>query len=776
MKTRIRDLSKRIIVFALILLLTFCAMPLSLTAEAGTSDKSLPISVKNYQREIEIELPFLSPGNKEYKWSFPYSDEYFNSSSFVFDPQLAKASLGLEFSAFRYDNKVIPNQYEVYLGAAGFEDIYAFGYDKPTSISTCSGVIAHKTIGEYTLIAAVPCGQGYKKEWGGNLDVGNEERHHGFNIAAQLFEKEINNYIEEHELTGTKKLWLSGFSRASAISNLTAADMIESGQFADVFAYLFAVPRTTKKAEAYPGIYNICGAFDPITCFPLETWGFERYGTDVYTPAQETDSNYPKLTALASMVNTQITGAYFRNNPQVNYRVHLIVEFLAELFPTAEDYTDELQENIMKIWTDPENMDFIQVFTQVISMMEDLDQRQTAASNTFLDYLSLMASEHLSGETGTNEVYWDPNLSLQVNYMIEHVPYIYLDWVFSENNSADIYDLTADTRRIVLTGDIDTYIYQNGKLMNGMASTGEYVDITILDEDWWMEDTFMQRNGKETIVALPMDKEYTLRIETKKSGYVDYFQILNRADTLLPDDGKLVLTVLDKGIYELVLENNRKVPEIKALDGSIDWVIDVDYTYSPTIMMATEAGGKFHLTVELLINIVMGCLIFSTLLVFVSIVIGIIHRVRKKKRTRPYSNLWVIIPHLLGIAFTTGLTVFLTWNFLQIGAVKMISSTLNLVFVFILALRALIRCLRAKEEKGYQPQSRLKKILGSVYTAALLVLAILNWTVFKGNFFDTYSKYSAEKAATYIAAIALLCLLSILIFPWRQRKKNEEKL
>ena len=46
----------------------------------------------------------------------------------------------------------------------------------------------------------------------------------------------------------------------------------------------------------------------------------------------------------------------------------------------------------------------------------------------------------------------------------------------------------------------------------------------------------------------------------------------------LPDDGKLVLTVLDKGIYELVLENNRKVPEIKALDGAIDWVIDVDYT------------------------------------------------------------------------------------------------------------------------------------------------------------------------------------------------------
>lgn len=767
-----RNLKFLTIILAFIMLFLLCAAPDSISAEE-TEEKQLPISVKNYQKEIQIELPFWSPGDFYYDYTFPYSDEYFNSSSFIFDPQLAKASFGLELSSFRYDKKKIPNQYETYLSAAGFEDIYAFGYDKPTTKDTCSGVIAHKKIGEFTLIAAAPCGQGYKNEWGGNLEVGNEERHKGFNTAAQLFEKEINDYIEEHQIEGTKKLWLSGFSRASAISNLTAADMIESGEFADVYAYLYGVPRTTKKAVEYPGIYNVCGAYDPITCFPLETWGYERYGTDIYTPAQETDSDYLNLWLDTNRVKEEITGSTFKNNPQVNYRLHLMVEFLAELFPTSEEYVEDLQDKVMQIWTDPENMDFFAVLIEVFSKMENLDLREEQASNVFVDYLSLIASEHLNGDAGTDPNNWDSSLSLQFNYLIEHMPYTYMSWVFSNNNSAKVYDLTSDTRRIILVGDLDTKVLAAGQEIGGITHDGKMILPEEFGDLFLERDVFLQRSGGETIVALPTDEEYKIEFQANSDGYVAYYQIINRADELMADDVTLFMADLETGEYALDLKETLEAPEIKVLDGTINRLIDFPYEYSPTLMMRTEASYKDHLTIPFLLFIVVALLIFAAVLVLVSVIIGIVHAVRKRKRTRPYSNWWLIIPHLLSIAVLTVLTLFLTENFFQVGMVKSVSSCLNIGFIFILALRGLIRLLRATEEKGYKPQSKTKKILGSILTGALLVLTVLNWFFYKDSIF---SFYKDEMALIYIGGVILLTILAILIFPGRKKKEKIEKI
>ena len=250
-----------------------------------------------------ITVPFFSAGMWEMKWEFPYSDRYFLEPSEEFSRDIAKASLGLTVSAFREGGtSTVPNQYEVYLKEAGFSDIHAFGYDQPTSPHTLAGVIASRKIGDFTLIAASPCGQGYQKEWGGNLDLGVGERHAGFEEAAQIMEKEILSYIEEHDLTGRLKLWISSFSRGSAVSNLTAADMIESGRFEDVYAYLYAVPRTTTNEIMYPSIFNICGSYDPVTQIPLQSWGYYR------CTASSCWDWRPLLRFPCSQAETKITG------------------------------------------------------------------------------------------------------------------------------------------------------------------------------------------------------------------------------------------------------------------------------------------------------------------------------------------------------------------------------------------------------------------------------------------------------------------------------------
>ncbi|MBO4835333.1 MAG: hypothetical protein J5483_04400, partial [Lachnospiraceae bacterium] len=322
-----------------------------------------------------ITVPFVS-GTEIIAWDFPYSDNYFTDSAAGYDPELTKATLGLSISAFRNDGKDLENQYETYLKGAGFTDIHPFGYDKETAKDTLSGVIAHKQIGDFTLIAATGCGQGYQNEWAGNLMVGTGERHEGFRIAADILEGQIWDYIEAYQITGKIKLWLGGFSRAAAVANLTAADMIESGRFDQVYAYLFGTPRTTKNPIEYQGIYNICGAFDPVPDFPLETWEFERYGIDLFTPSQETTSAYTSLKPAADKIHEEMSGDPLKNNPLINYRVHLLIEFLADMFPKQNDYAEELQQIVIETWTDPEAENIAEILIRVVSKLEDLDARR----------------------------------------------------------------------------------------------------------------------------------------------------------------------------------------------------------------------------------------------------------------------------------------------------------------------------------------------------------------------------------------------------------------
>ena len=112
-----------------------------------------------YSPEKEITVTFCIYPGHIYDYSFPYTDDFFRTPSVYFSKQFAQASIGLAVSAFR-DEGMLTEQYETYLAEAGFSDIYAFGYDQPTSPETLSGVLAHKKIDDFTLVACAPCGQG----------------------------------------------------------------------------------------------------------------------------------------------------------------------------------------------------------------------------------------------------------------------------------------------------------------------------------------------------------------------------------------------------------------------------------------------------------------------------------------------------------------------------------------------------------------------------------------------------------------------------------------
>ena len=748
-------------------------------AEARPDDSILTENLKfanrNYTDVQTIQVPYVNVnGNTTVYCDAPYSDEFFQYESGEFDTELARSSFGLAVSAFRNDGKNLPNQYETFLTAAGFSDIYAFGYDEPTTIESLSGVMAWKKIGDFILIAAVPCGQNYKKEWGSNLKVGDGDRHQGFDEAAKKFEAQIRQYIADKNIEGKAKLWLSGFSRASAVSNLTAADFIESGEFEEVYAYLFGVPRTTRTDPwPYRGIYNICGSFDPVPVFPMSTWGFARYGIDLFLPSQEEDSDYRSQVEYMNEVYSEVTGKNYHNIPLINYRMFLMIEFLAEMFPESKDYAETLQGLLISQIADPANKNIMEILTAVFTRLGEMDKSQEEAASIFLDYLQMIASEHLKGvSVFTEDTGWDPDSSIPMNYMREHLPAVYQSWVYSDLDPEYLYQGFTITRRFVLLADMGVMVTdssdrelvrvdKNGKLHRDALEDGEDVP-----------DIFVLRTGKETIVTLPVDREYSVQLSADKHRGMVYFQVITTSSMLTGFSDIMYTGSADAGIYKMTLQPNYlSLSPFKVIEGRLYNLKERDMEYSPSLLMAAETENTKHLTLG---HILFGTMVIVSgllLLGLICLIIWIAHLVRRKKRSRPYSNLYVIIPHLLLVLLFAFLVQFASVNLVSVGIAKNIISALMVFCIFLLALRGTLRCLTADKKGGYRKQSKRKKLFAIVFTFLMLGMTAVCYFFFSRSLF---SGYRMENNILCGAAVILFCVISILIFPTRLPKKDPD--
>ena len=674
--------------------------------------------------DVMITVPFFSAGMWEMKWDFPYSDSYFLLPDQEFSRDIAKASLGLTVSAFREGGtSTVSNQYETYLGEAGFQDIYAFGYDKPTTPETLSGVIASKKIGDFTLIAASPCGQGYEKEWGGNLEIGNGIRHAGFDKGALILEREIRSYIEEHKLTGKLKLWISSFSRGSAVANLAAADLIEEGIFDNVYAYLYAVPRTTKDAKSYANIINICGANDPVTQIPLESWGYSRNGWDLYLPSAETTVEFYRMEPYVEEVTQAVANDSFRYNQELNYQLHLIIEVLGEMFPDTEDYTSKIQEEITSLWTEARPEQMFLILESVFASLDDLDQRQEYSRDVIIAYLEQLASEWLKDTRESKEKKasdWATDQGMAANLMREHMPYIYLSWIFSDLTDEQLTQGSFSMQRLTVIGNVDVEIWQDNVFLNGLDQNGEAILKEGSTEEILAEENrksvFVVRNGLLTMVVLPQNADFQVRILIDDSLGFNY-----RADACyLPStygtsDGFHVVAVTP-GTYELQFFKYEKTPgALTALDGDILNESVSNLEYSPTLAMWIQMDAAEYETKKDVITNMVFLLAAVIVLLLVCLVIAIVHKV-KKKTHGPYSSWYVLIPHYLLLLLFVWLTIYCTKSFYLITALRVAFAAASGLILFLLSLRGLIR------------NRTLPNVLMMVF---VLLLSVLNVTVYQ---------------------------------------------
>lgn len=347
-------------------------------AKAGTSANMTAASEdtasKPSSEVIQGTYEFWSVGSKlnaknsmQRQDSFVYRDDCFTRpSSEEYTPlrllssQVAAASTSRYPDGDRFYEKNDQNYNNVdnMLRNMGFQHVdHNVYFTKEKLLNTIGVAVGHRTIRtaekEYTLLAIAPRSNGYKQEWGGNADIGNEKIHTGFKAGRDEVLRFVKQYVAKNNITGDVKIWIAGHSRGGAVANLLggffAGGGIDyfDGQLSvtpeDVYCYTFAAPSTIvngadkKKAlsvegkrsgdyarwdtegaaytysgsgainvedSEYQGIHNFSHGGDLVTMMPPQAWGYKLYGSLRPMAAIGTDSDAVSVAAMLKQLKT----------------------------------------------------------------------------------------------------------------------------------------------------------------------------------------------------------------------------------------------------------------------------------------------------------------------------------------------------------------------------------------------------------------------------------------------------------------------------------------
>ena len=310
-----------------------------------------------------VDVPFLVAKEDNLisrsKRPFYYSDEFFIKSSCSYNHQLAVMSLGMSMAAFTrkgLDDKSVRSL----LGAIGCEQKFIqtkkFDTAEPTDDS-CAYAFGIKKLPDGSYLVPVTIrSHKYGGEWVSNAHVFDESCPDfpiGFKTAADKVYDALSGYISRPELSGKRiKIWISGFSRGGAIANLLGARLsLESGIEKDnIFVYTFATPNTVRRSALVftDNIFNIVSEIDAVPRMPLASWGYCRYGTDLFLPCKSRCGEEAFSIRLEAMRNAFSTLCTQIGIDPVEYApldeqekaLDLFFDYLDDLVPQANIYAN----------------------------------------------------------------------------------------------------------------------------------------------------------------------------------------------------------------------------------------------------------------------------------------------------------------------------------------------------------------------------------------------------------------------------------------------------
>ncbi len=309
----------------------------------------------------EVTVWFMNDDHTWYTYQVEFEEEVFGKDPGEMQPQLARMSMAMAVSAFR--DWEVPERKEHlgedYLSQAGFTDIRSWDYEGDPTPETIGVLMGRKKVGDRTVVAMVPSGEYYRKEWVSNLHVGDDTgepiiRHEGFWLASEKVYERLTDYTRD--LKGEWVLWDAGFSRAGAVANITAAMAVQRGLLPAerVYVYTFAIPAHTVMSEEeaqdemYRGFRTFISPWDLVPGLFPSRWEFRRYGRIVWLPDPE-GGDLSEISERAEDWSQAHFGVeWYQNDAAIMIR-ELVDSSLGRLMPTPEDYVISIQEELREM-------------------------------------------------------------------------------------------------------------------------------------------------------------------------------------------------------------------------------------------------------------------------------------------------------------------------------------------------------------------------------------------------------------------------------------------
>ena len=325
-----------------------------------------------------IDFTSMATGAETISTEVAWDDEWFFQDPTAYNHELATtcsvlSAVANSESAYYQAGSTSPAYMEAALAELGFEEIstasyqyrseifdeivdFFVGSDDVVAYSVASKHVTSASGAEKTLFLVSIRGS-YGSEWLSDLNLGDAESygmdaidHEGFTRSAREIVDDLTARItEEAGLDGTDDIALlfTGHSRGAATANIAAAYADEMSQglrvlapLESIYCYTFATPGVTPSGNAsdslYGNIFNILNPSDMVPRLPLESWGYERYGHELWLPGYGDEGFAEKYEAMCKIFEAN-TGVECPYVPEDRERVDKLVEDLGREIPTADD-------------------------------------------------------------------------------------------------------------------------------------------------------------------------------------------------------------------------------------------------------------------------------------------------------------------------------------------------------------------------------------------------------------------------------------------------------
>ncbi len=291
---------------------------------SGCRNQSTFVSQEEAEKQgyRRIDFQFGSKDGLVGEDFFFYTDDFFASPASKYDPVFTHASFAWAMSSFSSQSSDKVHYEEKYRNALatskalGFSDFeYNDDFTKKPRTDTIGLVCSRKSLSIHetptTVLLLGIRGAGYEAEWASNFTLGLEGEHAGFGKAADTAISFVNDYIEKYAVSGKIKVWVAGYSRAGATTNLFAGkidDGLVEGQKLlegpidyekdDIYAYCFEAPKGAENdgrelhGDSYSNIQCFLNPDDAIPLVAPIGLGFDRYGRQNYLPGRTRTLNY----------------------------------------------------------------------------------------------------------------------------------------------------------------------------------------------------------------------------------------------------------------------------------------------------------------------------------------------------------------------------------------------------------------------------------------------------------------------------------------------------